>query len=272
MAITTLAGVLAGMQPPWHWTKSAISASAIIGKPYSYWGIGGYPAAGSFNTTLNGGTYSSSSAMVAGQIPHVDPSSGNSYLARLQAQAQGGGGVLILADRLWDNGGITITSTSAQSISSPAWPARDANGATSGLGVLLGVEVSSAVGAGSPTLTVGYTNSAGTASRTGANLDTTVASAVAGSFYRILLQAGDVGVQSVQSLTLSATWTSGTINLVAYRVLAALELSQAAISNSVDALTGGMPQIFNGTVPFLICIPNVGGNVALAGVYIETQG
>lgn len=270
MAITTLAGALAGMQPMWYFTKAS-TAATVVGHPYSYWGTGGFPGAGTYNTTLNGGTYSSSGGLVSGQIPHFDPVSGNSYLSRFQGQSSASGGLLMLCDRLWDNGGITITSTSAQAIVSPAWPARDANGATSGQGILLGVEVSAAVGVGTPTLTLGYTNSAGTAGRTGTNVDPTTASAIAASFYRIGLQAGDVGVQSVQSLTLSATWTSGTINVVAYRVLAALELPTAATSFAIDAFTGGMPQIFNGTVPFLIFI-TAAAAAAISGQYGETQG
>jgi hypothetical protein len=272
MAITTLTGALAGMQPMWPFVKNAQAGGIQAGKPYSYWGQGGFPGAGSVNTTLNGGTYSSSGGLVSGQIPHFDPVAGNSYLSRFQAQAAVNAGVILLCDRLWDNGGITITSTSLQAIASPTWPARDNNGATAGAGILIGVEISAATGAGTPTITVGYTNSSGAASRTATNIDSTLASSIASSFYRVGVQAGDTGVQSVQSVTLSATWTSGTMNLVAYRVFAQLECPVSSMSASMDAFTGGMPQIFNGSVPFLIFIATGNSQTGLFGQYGETQG
>lgn len=270
MSITTLDGALAGMRPPVQFAK-ATTATLVAGRPASLWSLNGAPGPGSFDTTLNGVALSSSSALVNGQLYHQDPVSGSSYLARFSAAAAQGGKLLLL-DRLWHNGGFTITSTSAQSITSPTWPARDANAATAGQGVMLAVEVSAATGAGTPTLTVSYTNQAGTSGRTAANIDATLASSAIGAFYRIGLAAGDTGVQSVQSLTLSATWTSGTINMVAYRLLAELELPSAYVPNALDALTSGFPLIPNGAVPFLVFIPNSATATPVSGSYVETQG
>ena len=272
MAITTLNGVIAGFQAPQLFSKAAPSVS-LSGKPASYWGVSGIPSAGTYNSTPAGGTYSSTSALVAGQIPHTDPPSGNSYLGRLSVISNNGAGMLLLCDKLWDDGGLSATSVTAQTINSVAWPARDNTGTTNGAGVLIGLEVSAVMGASNPnTLTISYTNSAGTASRTGTNVDATVTSAAAQSFFRLGLQAGDVGVQSIQTFTLGATWTSGTINLVAYRILAMLEVPAAAVSNSLDSLTSGMPQIFNGTVPFLIFTPQSANAAIITGTYTETQG
>jgi hypothetical protein len=270
MAITTLDGVVAGQQPPFFISK-AVTATLVAGRPASLWSLAGSPGAGSFDATLNGVTLSSTSAQVAGQIRHVDPGSGNAHLSRLQAQATQAG-TLLLLDRLWHNGGYTITSTSAQNSTTPTWPARDIAGSTNGDGVLLALEISAATGAGTPTVTVGYTNQAGTASRTATNILATVASSAIGATYFIGLQAGDTGVRSVQSLTLSATWTSGTMNLVAYRLLAALEIGGAFQSNAIDAITGGMPRLYNGTVPWLVFVPNTTTATNVQGVYVETQG
>lgn len=212
MAITTLDGALAGAQPTQVFTKAATGAM-VAGRPISTWGLAGFPGAGSYDTTLNGATVSNATA---GAIPFSNPVSGNSYLTRFLAQGTIAG-TLMLCDRLWHNGGYTITSTSAQNSTTPTWPARDNNAATNGDGVLLGLEISSATGTGTPTITIAYTNSSGTGSRSATNVDATVATTAARTFHRIGLQAGDIGVRSVQSLTLSATWTSGTMNLVAYR-------------------------------------------------------
>jgi len=274
MAITTFDGAGAGARPPIQIAK-AVTATLVAGRPASLWALGGAPGAGAFDTTLNGVVLSSSSALVNGQIPHYNPSTGNAYLHRLTARATQSG-VLMLMDRLWHNGGYTITSTGAQNITSPTWPSRcptsgtDDTPATTGIGVMLAVEVSAATGAGTPTITIGYTNSAGTAGRTATNIVATVATSAIGATYLIGLQAGDVGVRSVQSLTLSATWTSGTINLVAYRVLC--EVPTSVNGGEVDWLTGGAPRIYDGCVPWLVFVPSTTTASSITGTYVESHG
>jgi hypothetical protein len=278
MAITTLDGALAGMQAPVPFAKAA-TPTLVAGRPHSLWYLAGFPGAGSMDSTTSGGVQlSSTSSMVAGQLTHTDPGAGNSYLGRLQAMATIPG-TLMLCDRLWHGadiiGGtvISVTSTSAQTITSfPGLPARDRAASSNGDGVLIGVEVYSALGAGTPTITLGYTNQAGTASRSATNVDAVVASSAVGAFYRMGLQAGDTGVRSVQSLQLSATMTSGNIGLVAYRVLAQLELTAANVPNAIDALTAGFPRIPNGAVPFLLFIPSTTTASNISGTYAETQG
>jgi len=270
MAITTLDGAIAGMQPTRFFSKS-VTATLVAGRPASLWSLAGNPGAGAFNSTLNGVTLSSTSAQVNGQIYHADPGSGNAYLARLSGAATQAG-CLLLLDRLWHNGGYTITSTGAQNSTTPTWPARDVAGSTNGDGVLLACEISAATGAGTPTITCAYTNQAGTASRSATNIQATVASSAIGATYFIGLQAGDTGVRSLQSVTLSATWTSGTMNMVAYRVLAALEIPVAGVTNAIDVVTGGMPRLYNGTVPWLVFLPNTTTASIITGTYVETQG
>lgn len=270
MAIATLDAALAGMQPLRSFGK-AITPTLVAGRPASLWGLGGNPGAGSFDNTLNGVVLSSSSAMVAGQIPHTNPGAGNAYLARLRGAATQAG-TLLLCDRLWHNGGYTITSTSAQNSTTPTWPARDVAGSTNGDGVLLGLEISAAAGAAAPTITIAYTNQAGTGSRSATNYDATQNSPAAGTFYRIGLQAGDTGVRSVQSLTLSVSWASGTMNLVAYKVLAELDLTGAFVPNAIDAFTSAFQRIHDGAVPFLIFVPNTTTASNITGSYVETHG
>jgi hypothetical protein len=275
VAITTLDGIFAGLRPPIEFAKS-VTATLVAGRPASLWSLGGMPGAGSFDTTLNGVTLSSSSTIPNGAIPHYDPASGNAYLAYLDAMANQAGRLLVL-DRIWHNGGYTITSTSAQNSTTPAWPNRNPTSGTddtatnTGLGVMLALEISAATGAGTPTITVSYTNQAGTSGRTATNIIATVASSAIGATYFIGLQAGDTGVRSVQSVTLSATWTSGTMNLVAYRKLASIPL-QAQIPNQADALTGLGTRIYNGTVPWLVFVPNTTTASVITGSYTETHG
>lgn len=278
MAITTLDAALAGMQPLRPFAK-AVTPTLVAGRPHSLWYLAGSPGAGTMDNTTSGGVaLSSSSAMVAGQIPHVDPVSGTSYLGRLSVAASQPGTIL-LCDRLWAGsdiiGGtvISVTSTSAQTVTAfPTLPSRDNASTANGDGVHIGVEIYSATGAGTPTITMGYTNQANTATRTATNIDAVVASGAVGAFYRMGLQAGDTGVRSVQSITLSATMTSGNFGLVAYRILASVEVTAANVSNAVDALTAGFQKIHNGSVPFLLFIPSTTTAANISGSYVETQG
>lgn len=260
MSITSLAAVVAGLQPPVYAVKAAGSAAGS-GIFASNWAVGNYPAAGSYNATLAGATLT---APQTGQFPFSDPPTGNAYLARFSGQSGQPiatfDGLLMLCDRLWHNGGIDITGpgSTPQTVNSPTWPARDVDGLTNGTGVLIGMEVSANTAGVAPTgsqLTIGYTNSAGASGRSAqyAGFRTIAAVENSTTFYPFGLQAGDVGVRSVQSVTLPASaWTSGTVNLVAYRVIATLDLSMVGFTNTIDAVTAGLPQIFNGSVLFSI--------------------
>jgi hypothetical protein len=270
MAITTLDGALAGMQPARYFAKN-VTGTMVAGRPWSLWALAGNPGAGSFDNTLAGVALSSTSAQVNGQIPFTNPVSGNSYLARFQAGATISG-TLLLCDRLWHNGGFTITTTTAQTVNSATFPARDLAGTTNGDGVLVGIEVSAACGAAAPAPTLTYTNQAGTGSRTASLSFPTANSPAAGSFFPFGLQAGDTGIRSIQSLTLGTSWVSGTINLVAYRVIAALELTGAFVPNAIDAVTSGFQRLHNGSVPFLIFIPSTTTTSNISGQMVVTQG
>lgn len=269
--ITTLDGVVGGARPPVIFAKN-VSNATVAGRPVSLFQFAGSPGPGSPNTGLTGANFVSSSTIPNGVLYHTDPTSGEaSYLSRFVAEATQAG-TLLLCDRLWDCGPVT-NSTSVQTISQPTLPARDSNGATAGLGVQLGIEVVAATSSTAAVCSVSYTNQAGSSGSTAAFIDLPTAAANAqGNFYRIGLAAGDQGVQSVQSIQFTTDWTSGTIALVAYRVLATLELANPLIPNAVDALTGGFPQLFNGVCPFLIFLPNTTTATNVSGQYVETQG
>ena len=277
MSIAPLDGVLAGFKPPVPYAKVA-TPTLVAGRPHSLWYLAGSPGAGLTPANTAGGvSLSSTSALVSGQLYHQDPVSGNSYLGRFAASATQPG-CLMLCDRLMQVGGnsagsaISVTTTTAQTINTGALPARDNTGTVNGVGVQWGLEIITATGAGAATPAIGYTNSGGTTTRTASVVDTYVASSAIGAFYRFGLQAGDVGIKSVESLTLSVSMTSGSIALVAYRVLACLELPGGFIPNAIDALTSGFPQEYNGVVPFLIFVPSTTTATNVSGTYVETQG
>jgi hypothetical protein len=267
MAITTLNGVLAGMLPPRSFQKVATPAM-VTGRPHSLFYLAGQPGAA---VAPSPGLAGAALTTYAGQIPWTNPTGGlNSYLARLQFQS-GVVGTLAIYDRLWHNSGLSLTIATAQTINSAAFPARDADGSTNGNQVLVGLEVSTATGAGTPTFSMTYTNSAGTASRVGTGVIAGVATSAIGAFYPMALAAGDQGVRSIQDFTLSATWTSGAAHLVAYREIARIEVP-ANGGASLDALASGFPRLYDNSTLMAVWLPTGAGAVTCSGQIIFTQG
>ena len=268
MAITTLDGVIAGFQVPKFLYKAA-TGTLVTGRPFTPFYTAGIPGAAVDNTSgLSGAALTS----YLGQIPFTNPVSGNSYLARFSAYSTANTGNITLADRLWHNSGLVVTTTTAQTVNSVAWPARDNNGTTNGQGVLIGLEISGATGAGTATPSISYTNSDGVAGRTASLAFAYAASSPVGTFYPFSLRAGDKGVRSIQTCTLNVSMTSGKIHLVAYRPIANLPLSNSSAGSAVDVLTGGMPRLFDNTVPFVIFTPSNTTTSLLGASMVVTQG
>jgi len=268
MALTTLDGALAGMNFPREIHKG-LTGTMVAGRPHALRLMAGIPSIGVAPASGIGGEVLTS---VQGQLPFTNPGAGNTYLARFQGAATIAG-TLLLVDYLWQNSGIDVTLNTEQTFTSSAQiPARDENGANSGVGVYAGFEVITALGAGTPTITLKYTNQAGTADKTALNIVATAASSIVGTFYPIGLAAGDTGIQKAQSLTLSATMTSGTVSLVLYRVIARLELSLAQVPAALDLLTAGFVRMYDNSVPMLIFIPSTTTTSQINGQAIWTQG
>lgn len=268
MAITTIDGAIAGMKPPEYFAK-AVSGTLVAGRPMNLNYLAGVPGAMAAPSSPGVGGVALTS--YAGQIP-IPAASGNTHLARFSGVSSAQGGILMLCDRLWHNNALSVTTTGAQTVNSAAWPARDKNASTDGVGVYIGLEISAATGAGAATPTISYTNDANASGKTGSMQVTYAASSITGTFYPFTLAAGDTGVRSIQSVTLSVSMTSGSISLVAYRPLAQIELSAAGIPNAVDALTSGMPRLYDNTVPFLLYIPQTTSTTLTTGSVVYTQG
>ena len=272
MAITTLDGAIAGMQAPKPITKVGIATAAVGAmRGYTLWYASGNPGASAANAAgINGQAVTPAlGTSVQGRIPRTNPVSGNSYLARLAAQASTAGS-LWLIDRLWQNSGLVVTSTAAQAITAAALPSRDGNGGTNGANVMAAIEWSATGGAGVPTVTLTYTDQDGNAGATGTF--TAVASPPVGTFELFTLAAGDTGIRAPSSFIQSATRTSGTMHLVLFRVLAQVDVTAANIGNAVDALISGMPRIYDDSVLQLVWFPSATTATNFIGQYIETQG
>lgn len=269
MAIIDLSGVIAGRKPPNYIAKAA-TPTLVAGRPHSLFYLSGFPGAAVAPTP---GIAGAALTSYAGQIPEPAAVGGQSiYLDRFSGMSSAQSGLLVLCDRLWHNSGFVVTTTTAQTINSAAFPARDINASTNGAGVYIGLEVTTATGAGASVLSMSYTNEAGTAGRTSAPINAYVASSAIGAFYQMGLAAGDNGVRSIQTFTSSVSMTSGAVSLVAYRPIAVLEIVAANTPNALDAVTGSLPLVHNDTVPFLLWIPSGTAAASISGIVTFAQG
>jgi hypothetical protein len=268
MPLTSRDLFIAGAEQPRDFLK-ALTGTLVAGRPMSTFYLAGYPGAAAAPSPGIGGA---ALTTYAGQLPFANPVSGETKILKVDALSSAQAGQFWILDRLWHNSGINITLNTLQAFTGAAdIPARDINGAASGDGVYAGVEVSAATGAGTPTLTLEYTNQAGTTARTATNLQATVASSIAGTFHPIGLQAGDTGIRRATGLTLSATWTSGTIHVVLYRVLAKVNVG-LGIPGLIDLFSGGNVRLWDNTVPFVVFVPNTTTTTNLSGSVQWAQG
>lgn len=272
MAITTLDQTIAGMRAPVPIIKTGIATAAVGAmRGYTLWYAAGNPGASVANAIgVNGQAVTPAlGTSVQGRLPRTNPVSGNAHLARL-ALTSSTAGTLWLVDRLWQNSGLSTILTTAQAISPATLPARSGDGTTNGANVMAAMEWSATGGAGTPTVTLTYTNQNGNAGASG--VLTGVATPPVGTFEIFTLAAGDTGVRLPTSYIQSATRTSGTMHLVLFRVLAQMEVSAANVGNAIDALTSGLPRIYDDSVLQLVWFPSATTATTFVGQYIETQG
>lgn len=212
----------------------------------------GFPGAWAVGTPgVNGRVTDGTQAADAGCIPIKNPSTGANYLTEIQMGANVNHSHLFF-DVLWVNSGLSITTTTAQAITTPTLPARDINGTTNGEGCMIALLCTAAVGlaAVASNATVSYTNSDGTSGRT-ATLSAIVgsqapATPVIGTLIWFNLAAGDKGVRSIQSITLNTSWVSGSISLMITRDIATIGTT---IPNVTAQKIIGAPgiRLYNGT-------------------------
>jgi len=245
------------------WQKSSFATTAqAAGLWYSLFRGGGNPPA---DTILGTGTNKAFQALTdatagATGIPHGGNVNGG-FKVLLNAAAQTASAtvapcVLMLVDLLGFYPITTVTTLGAQVLDNTVALPRYADGA----GVQAFLTPSTVMGAATPNLSIGYTNSAGAASRvtpatlpignTAAAVTSIVYSGTgAGKFGPFMpLQAGDAGIRSVQSVTLSASYVSGVLNLVLAKPLLTLPITTLGVTAERDLVNqlASMPRVYDG--------------------------
>lgn len=188
----------------------------------------GFPGAWSVGTPgVNGRNTDGTQAADNGCIQVGNAGAGAWYLRDINISGTVAG-QFNLYDVLWVNNGLSVTTTTAQNITQPTLPARDNNGSTNGLGIYAGILVTTATTNGSAitNMTMSYTNSDGTAGRT-ATIASFPATAVIGTFVPFLLQAGDKGIRSIQSVTLGTSLVTGAISIICFNPVASASVPLA---------------------------------------------
>lgn len=229
---------------------------------HSMWYVAGVPGAATPPASGLNGTVLT--APVPGQLTIPAAVGGkNIHLAGAGGNASSNG-QLVIIDRLWHNQITAVTTTTAQAIAAITPPARDADGAALGRGVLLGIEVATATtNAGVITnMTAGYVNSAGVAGRV-ATLDSFASTVVPGAFFPFRFAAGDYGVRTPESITLGTSLVTGVVNLVMYRELMRISIVQAAGGGYRNILTGALPRVWDGSVISALWLPAAAGAQSL---------
>lgn len=224
------------------------TAPEAAGRFYSWGKDVGYPGAWAPGTPGLAGRAMTTTE--AGALPYKDATVGANYLAAFSVTASVACQAF-LADMLWVNSGIVVTTTTAQTINSVAFPARDKNGSSDGGDVQVGILVTTATtNAGAITnTTLSYTNSAGVAGRTGTitAVGGFPATGVIGTLVPFELAAGDVGVRSIQSITLGTSYGGGAISLVAFRKIAAASCLLANVGSAGTVFVPPGMKLYNGS-------------------------
>jgi hypothetical protein len=241
----------------------AAATAPIAGRACSLWTYDGMPAGGATPTAAAIPT-----STTTGAIPFTNAGGTREKWLISANITPTVAGVYLLYDRLFHIGGLNATLTTAQTVQgSPATPALTRN--TSGDGTFAFYEIYTIIGATAATLTMTYTNQAGTGSRTSTiNIGSTGFREVTRA-QRIPLAAGDSGIQSVRQIQLSAsTTTAGNFGITIARPIAWIPVGAAGIAGWRDYTTGlpGIPKIDNDACLSLMFIPGAATATELFGM------
>ena len=246
------------------WNKQTFGTTAhTAGMWYLLSQTGGNPAASSIlgtGTNLAFQALTDATATAAG-IQHGGNVGGFKQIinaSAFSASATTMPAIFMLVDLLGFYPITTVTTTGAQTLNNTVTLPRY----TTGAGVQAIVVPSTVMGAATPTITLGYTNSAGTASRatpsapalplgnTAAAVSSVIYSGTgSGKYGPFMPQAnGDAGIRSVQSISLSASYVSGVLNLLLVKPLLTLPMTTIGVAAERDLLNQvpSLPKVYDG--------------------------
>lgn len=238
----------------------AAATATIVGQWASLWT---YEGSGGGGGSAPGAVAAPTSATVGALIPFTDPGgTREKWLVQACASSRSNG-TLLIYDRLLHISGLGGTTTGAQTVGGSL--TRN----TGGAGNFVFAEIYGILGTTSRTITMSYTNQAGTTGRT------STAVQIGATNYRevtralmLPLQSGDTGVRAVASVTLSAsTGTAGDFGVTVGRPVAAIgvEAMSRVGSTNFTVTFPGLPKVDAGSCLAFLWLPSVTAPTELVG-------
>ena len=221
------------------WTKTG--PTTVAAGNYSLWRAAGLPTVGADPASLNDTNCDSTTIGAMSFTNPTSPATLHLINSWATSPTVGSTGTLLLVDRLMGYGNINANVNTLQSFTNDGAIPRY----TTGDGVMMFLEVTTALGATASNATIIYTNQAGTGSKsTGAQtmVVSSIANRIPTAFQFFPLASGDSGVRSVQSIQFSAAMLAGVANLVLCRPLMAIPLALVGVAGQVD-MTVQMPML-----------------------------
>jgi hypothetical protein len=248
--------------------KVQLAAGTAIGTPHFLGTSTGTPGAWAIGAPgMNGRVVTSE----LGGLPLPATSGNHNYLSQIQ------GGTTVAAnfqwmDLCWLNTITTLNSILAQAIVTPAFPARDINGAATGAGYCLGLLVhTTALPATATTITVTYVSSTGTAST--ARLIKPAAIQALNTIlpFELGITGDGQGIQSISQIQLSAVQATGVASLIVYRCLPGMAMQVANLAYINQVPNTGV-KLFPGAtlLPYNNC-PTATTALTISGDVVITQ-
>lgn len=273
MAIATLDQLIASVKQRIPIIKNASKTSVAL-IPFSVFDLAGNPGAGvAAGTSTAAGVVPDDST--AG-CPTVLFSSGVGYISKIEWNCS-----VLARLQLWDMlfkaGAYAFTAGTTSLSSQPAISARcpdyPGSGTVFGYGNEIWIEVTTAFVTGTAwQVQVTYTNAAGTAGRTSIISAAQAAAALTqGKMFQMSLQAGDSGVQKIESVIATnggTAMTAGNFNVLILRPLGQARIGVANTSVIQNMLDTGLPIIY-GTSALMVTVQADSTSTGLPDVLVE---
>ena len=261
MAIATLDQYIAAVKQriPFVKTASRVSVALI---PFSVFDLAGNPGAGTLagTSTANGVVPTD----LTPGCPLLNFSSGVGYLSKVDFNNSVLSRLHVF-DLLFKAGAYAFTGAttnlSAQPAISSRCPDYPGSGTVFGNGNEIWIEVTTAFVTGNNwQVQVTYTNSAGTAGRTSIISAAQAAAALTvGKMFQLALQAGDSGVQKIESVIVTngaTAMTAGNFNVLILRRLWSNRIAIANNGGINNLLDTGMPIVYSDSALILVVEPD----------------
>jgi hypothetical protein len=246
--ISTYDQYIAAAKQRFRWIKTA-SKTLVSTAWYSLIDTVGDPGAGSINPGNTANGLVPTDALAGCPIINAFGASARGFVTNMEGGCNVAGRMM-LVDRLFHAGQYGFAAGTTTLTAQPSYSAR-VPGGTDFTNCEIWIEVSVAFATGTAwQVQVTYTNQSGTTGRTGIALPATAAAGLTqGRMYQLGLQAGDSGVQKIESVIITnggTAMTAGNFNVLVLRPIKHFRIASANDAKNFDFLAmGGGAEVFD---------------------------